>query len=105
MTRHWKVLSVKAGGSAIGATLLGCLLVSSALGGTILGTPRDDTIRGTAKADRLFGRAGNDRLSGTFDASGTTVSGRFQIHRSGPINGTHYECDSGGADWSAKWQA
>ena len=44
------------------------------------------------------------KFSGTFDATGTSVSGRFQVHTSLDQNGVHYECDSGGSDWSAKWQ-
>jgi Ca2+-binding RTX toxin-like protein len=44
------------------------------------------------------------KLSGSFDASGTSVSGRFQVHESLDQDGVHYECDSGGSDWSAKWQ-
>ena len=44
------------------------------------------------------------KFSGTFAADGSTVAGRFQIHVSFDYQGTHYECDSGGADWSAKWQ-
>jgi Ca2+-binding RTX toxin-like protein len=44
------------------------------------------------------------RFSGSFDAAGTSATGRFQAHRSIDYQGTHYECDSGGADWSAKWQ-
>jgi hypothetical protein len=44
------------------------------------------------------------KFSGSFDAAGTSASGRFQVHRSLDYEGNHYECDSGGADWSAKWQ-
>ena len=45
------------------------------------------------------------KFSGTFSEDGSTVAGRFQIHVSFDYQGTHYECDSGGADWSAKWQS
>jgi hypothetical protein len=44
------------------------------------------------------------KFNGTFDAAGTTATGRFQIHVPFDQDGVHYECDSGGADWSAKWQ-
>ena len=61
------------------------------------------------QADRTFALDGAGvgitvKFSGTFDTAGTSVSGRFQIHFSGPIDGEHNECDSGGADWSARWQ-
>jgi len=60
-------------------------------------------------ADRTFALEGSGdgitvKFSGTFAADGSTVAGRFQIHVSFDYQGTHYECDSGGADWSAKWQ-
>jgi hypothetical protein len=59
--------------------------------------------------DRTFSADGQAeglsvRFSGTFDASGTSASGRFQVHESLDQDGVHYECDSGGSDWSAKWQ-
>lgn len=44
------------------------------------------------------------RFSGSFDPSGTSASGRFQVQTTHDEDGTHYVCDSGGADWSAKWQ-
>jgi hypothetical protein len=46
----------------------------------------------------------NIKFSGRFASDGLSVVGRFQVHRSLDYDGTHYECDSGGADWSAKWQ-
>jgi hypothetical protein len=44
------------------------------------------------------------KFSGSFDGPGTSASGRFQVHVTHVQDGTRYECDSGGADWSAKWQ-
>jgi hypothetical protein len=44
------------------------------------------------------------KFNGTFDAAGNSASGRFQVHVPFDQDGVHYECDSGGADWSAKWQ-
>jgi len=61
-------------------------------------------------ADRTFSADGTTsegttiKFSGSFDASGTSASGRFQVHVTHDQDGTHYDCDSGGADWSAKWQ-
>lgn len=61
-------------------------------------------------ADRTFSADGTTstgttvKFSGSFDASGTSASGRFQVHVTHDEDGTHYDCDSGGADWSAKWQ-
>jgi hypothetical protein len=69
------------------------------------------TFSGTAQinADRTFALDGRGegitvKFSGTFSEDGSTVVGRFQIHASFDYQGTHYECDTGGADWSAKWQ-
>jgi Ca2+-binding RTX toxin-like protein len=69
------------------------------------------TYRGTVQinADRTFTLDGRGdgitvKFNGTFAADGSTVAGRFQIHVSFDYQGTHYECDTGGADWSAKWQ-
>lgn len=61
-------------------------------------------------ADRAFSVEGTTssattvKFSGTFDADGTAAAGRFQVHVTHDEDGVHYECDSGGADWSAKWQ-
>jgi len=60
-------------------------------------------------ADRTFSLDGQGdgisvKFSGTFSEDGSTVSGRFQIHVSEDYEGTRYECDTGAADWSAKWQ-
>ena len=61
-------------------------------------------------ADRTFSADGTTssgtsvKFNGSFDASGTSASGRFQVHVTHDEDGTHYKCDSGGADWSAKWQ-
>jgi len=59
---------------------------------------------GKFNADGTTSSGTNVTFSGTFDASGTSVSGRFQVHVTHDEDGTHYVCDSGGADWSAKWQ-
>jgi Ca2+-binding RTX toxin-like protein len=61
-------------------------------------------------ADRTFSADGTTstgttvKFSGSFDPAGTSASGRFQVHVTHDQDGTHYDCDSGGADWSAKWQ-
>jgi hypothetical protein len=60
-------------------------------------------------ADRTFSLDGQGdgisvKFSGTFATDGSTVAGRFQIHVTFDYQGTRYECDTGGADWSAKWQ-
>jgi hypothetical protein len=61
-------------------------------------------------ADRTFSADGTTstgttvKFSGSFDAAGTSASGRFQVHVTHDEDGTHYDCDSGGADWSARWQ-
>ncbi len=61
-------------------------------------------------ADRTFAADGTTstgvtvKFNGSFDASGASASGRFQVHVTHEEDGTHYDCDSGGADWSAKWQ-
>ena len=67
--------------------------------------------RGTIRIapDRTFSADGETeglkvKFNGAFDAAGTSASGRFQVHTSLDQDGVHYECDSGGADWSAKWQ-
>lgn len=44
------------------------------------------------------------KFSGSFDAAGVSAAGRFQVQTTHDQDGTHYVCDSGGADWSAKWQ-
>ena len=44
------------------------------------------------------------KFSGSFDSSGTSAAGRFQVQTTHDQDGTRYVCDSGGADWSAKWQ-
>ena len=60
---------------------------------------------GSFSADGTTSEGGTAiKFSGSFDAAGTLASGRFQVHRSLDHEGTHYECDSGGADWSARWQ-
>jgi len=61
-------------------------------------------------ADRTFSVSGTTsdgtsvKFSGSFDAAGTSASGRFQVQTTYDQDGTHYICDSGGADWSAKSQ-
>ena len=59
---------------------------------------------GTFSADGTTTSGDTVRFSGSFDAAGTSASGRFQVHVTHDEGGTHYDCDSGGADWSAKWQ-
>ena len=60
---------------------------------------------GTFSDDGTTSRGGTViKFTGSFDPSGTLASGRFQVHGLLDDDGTHYECDSGGADWSAKWQ-
>jgi hypothetical protein len=59
---------------------------------------------GTFSADGTTSNGTTVKFNGSFDASGTSAAGRFQVHVPYDEDGTHYECDSGGADWSAKWQ-
>jgi hypothetical protein len=59
---------------------------------------------GTFSADGTTSSGTTVKFSGSFDATGTSASGRFQVHVTHDEDGTHYDCDSGGADWSAKWQ-
>lgn len=59
---------------------------------------------GTFSADGTTSAGTTVKFNGSFDASGTSASGRFQVHVTHDEDGTHYDCDSGGADWSAKWQ-
>ena len=67
--------------------------------GTVaIGADRVFTVEGTTSEGTTL------KFSGTFDAAGTSASGRFQVHVTHDEGGVHYDCDSGGADWSAKWQ-
>ena len=59
---------------------------------------------GTFSADGTTSSGTTVKFNGSFDASGTSASGRFQVQTTYDEDGTHYVCDSGGADWSAKWQ-
>ena len=59
---------------------------------------------GTFSADGTTSTGTTVKFNGSFDTSGTSAAGRFQVHVTHDQDGTHYDCDSGGADWSAKWQ-
>ena len=81
-------------------TLTGTLPVTATVSVQPDGTFSSGPLAGTFPVNGIpFSFTGSGQ--GAFDASGT-ATGTFQVHASGDLGGTHYECDTGTVTWTAR---